>query len=88
MKTFWLVLLVVSGVSLGVVLLRQNVPKGWLMRFSVHLIVAAMALYALNFSGWVTGGYVPLNPFTIGTVALLGLPGIGLVMGLQWTLLA
>lgn len=87
MKTFWLILLVVSGVSLGLVLLRQNVPKGWMMRFSVHLVLAAMALYALNFSGWVTGWYVPLNPFTVGTVALLGLPGIGLVLGLQWTLL-
>lgn len=87
MKTFWLVLLIVSGVSLGLVLLKRNVPKGWLMRFSLHLVIAALALYALNFSGWVTGWYVPLNPFTIGTVALLGLPGIGLVLGLQWTLL-
>ncbi len=87
MKTFWLVLLIVSGFSLGVVLLKRNVPKGWLMRFSLHLVIAALALYALNFSGWVTGWYVPLNPFTIGTVALLGLPGIGLVLGLQWTLL-
>ncbi|RED54992.1 pro-sigmaK processing inhibitor BofA family protein [Cohnella lupini] len=87
MKTFWLVLLIVSCVSLGYVLLRQSVPKGWLMRFSLHLIVAAMAIYALNFSGWITGWYVPLNPFTIGAVALLGLPGIGLVLGLQWTML-
>jgi inhibitor of the pro-sigma K processing machinery len=87
MKTFWLVLLIVSGASLGLVLLKRNVPKGWLMRFSLHLVIAALALYALNFSGLVTGWYVPLNPFTIGTVALLGLPGIGLVLGLQWTLL-
>jgi inhibitor of the pro-sigma K processing machinery len=87
MKTFWLVFLIISASSLGVVLLRRNVPKGWLMRFGVHLVVTAMALYALNFSGWVTGWYVPLNPFTIGTVALLGLPGIALVLGLQWTLL-
>jgi inhibitor of the pro-sigma K processing machinery len=87
MKTLWLILLIVSGASLGVVLLRRNVPKGWLTRFGVHLVVTAMALYALNFSGWVTGWYVPLNPFTIGTVSMLGLPGIALVLGLQWTLL-
>jgi inhibitor of the pro-sigma K processing machinery len=87
MRTFWLILLIVSGISLGLVLLKRNVPKGWLFRFSLHLVMAALALYALNFSGWVTGWYVPLNPFTIGTVALLGLPGIGLVLGLQWTLL-
>ncbi|TVX96822.1 pro-sigmaK processing inhibitor BofA family protein [Cohnella terricola] len=87
MKTFWLVLLIASGLSLGIVLLRRNVPKGWLTRFGLHLALAAAALYALNFSGWVTGWYVPLNPFTIGTVAVLGLPGIGLVLGLQWALL-
>ncbi|MCD9022379.1 pro-sigmaK processing inhibitor BofA family protein [Cohnella silvisoli] len=87
MKTFWVVLLILSATSLGGVLLKRNVPKGWLTRFGVHLVITAMALYALNFSGWVTGWYVPLNPFTIGTVALLGLPGIALVLGLQWTLL-
>lgn len=87
MKTFWLILLIVSASSLGLLLLKRKVPKGWAMRFGIHLIVAAMALYALNFSGWVTGWYVPLNPVTIGTVAVLGLPGIALVLGLQWTLL-
>jgi inhibitor of the pro-sigma K processing machinery len=87
MKVFWIVLLIVSASSLGVVLMRRKVPKGWMTRFGVQLVITAMALYALNFSGWVTGWYVPLNPFTIGTVALLGLPGIALVLGLQWTLL-
>jgi len=87
MKTFWLALLIISSVSLGIMILRKNVPKGWMTRFSMHLIAAAMVIYALNFSGWVTGWYVPLNPFTIGTVAVLGLPGIGLVLGLQWVML-
>lgn len=87
MKSFWLITLVVSSVFLGLVLLRQRAPKGWFMRFSINLVIAAMVLYALNFSGWVTGWYVPLNPLTIGTVAVLGLPGIALVLGLQWTLL-
>ena len=88
MKMFWLALLIASTTSLGIVLLRKQAPKGWLTRFGIHLVVSAMALYALNFSGWITGWYVPLNPVTIGTVAVLGLPGIGLVLGLQSTLLA
>ncbi|MFD0674507.1 pro-sigmaK processing inhibitor BofA family protein [Cohnella sp. GCM10027633] len=83
MKTFWLILLIASAASLAVVLLRKQAPKGWLTRFGIHLVVSAMALYALNFSGWVTGWHVPLNPVTIGTVAVLGLPGIGLVLGVQ-----
>lgn len=88
MKTFWLVMLIASAVSLGIVLLRKQAPKGWLTRFGIHLVVSAMAIYALNFSGWVTGWYVPLNPVTIGTVAVLGLPGIGLVLGVQSILIA
>ena len=87
MKTFWLILLIVSASSLGLLLLKQKVPKGWMTRFGFHLVVAAVAIYTLNFSGWVMGWYVPLNPATIGAVALLGLPGIALVLGLQWTVL-
>jgi len=87
-KTFWLILLIASGSGLAFLLFRRAAPKGWFVRFGAHLALTAMALYALNFSGWITGWYVPLNPFTIGTVALLGIPGIGLVLGLQWSLLA
>jgi len=87
MKTFWLITLSVSSVMLIAVLLKQKLPKGWLARFGVHLIVSAMAIYALNYSGWITGLYIPLNPATIGTVTLLGLPGIALIAGIQWTLL-
>lgn len=84
MKIFWFVLLIGSALSLCIVLFRRRAPKGWLMRFSLQLIVSAMILYVLNYSGWITGWYVPLNPATIGTVALLGAPGIGLMLGLQW----
>jgi inhibitor of the pro-sigma K processing machinery len=86
MRTFWLVLLIASTASLGLVMLRRQAHRGWVMRLGVHLVVAALAIYALNFSGWVTGWYVPLNPATIGTVAVLGVPGIALVLGLQYML--
>lgn len=88
MKTFWLILLGSSSILLAIVLFKQKLPRGWLTRFGVHLVVSAMALYALNYSGWITGLYIPLNPATIGTVSLLGLPGIALIAGLQWTLLS
>lgn len=88
MKTFWLIMLGASSILLAFVLLKQKLPKGWLTRFGVHLVVSAMAIYALNYSGWITGMYIPLNPATIGTVTLLGLPGIALIAGIQWALLA
>jgi inhibitor of the pro-sigma K processing machinery len=86
-KSVWGAALIVSTLLLGGVLLRRYLPNGWLTRFGTHLALSAMALYALNFSGWYTGMYIPLNPATIGVAALLGLPGIALVAGLQWTLL-
>jgi len=88
MRTFWLIMMGASSILLVAVLLKQRLPKGWLTRFGVHLAVSAMAIYALNYSGWITGMYIPLNPATIGTVTLLGLPGIALIAGIQWALLA
>lgn len=88
MKTVWLAVLVLSSVLLGFVLLKQKLPPGWLTRFGAHLALSAMAIYALNYSGWITGLYIPLNPATIGAATLLGLPGIALIAGLQWLLLA
>ncbi|GGD95527.1 pro-sigmaK processing inhibitor BofA family protein [Paenibacillus nasutitermitis] len=86
MQTIWLVLLIVSSLLLAVVILRNQISWLWFRRFALHLIAAAAALYLLNYSGVVPGMEVPLNPATIGTVVLLGLPGIMLVLGLQWTL--
>lgn len=88
MKTFWLAVFGLSSVLLAVLILRSKLPKGWFTRFGIHLVLSAMAIYALNYSGWLTGVYIPLNPATIGVVALLGLPGIALVAGLQYALLA
>ncbi|QYR21562.1 pro-sigmaK processing inhibitor BofA family protein [Paenibacillus sp. sptzw28] len=86
MKMIWLAVLVVSSLLLAGVIFRNKLSLGWLRRFALHLIAAALALYLLNYSGLISGYEVPLNPTTIGTVILLGLPGILLVLGLQWVL--
>ncbi|SEO85181.1 pro-sigmaK processing inhibitor BofA family protein [Paenibacillus sp. OV219] len=86
MKTVWMVSLIVSSLLLFVVMFRNKLPLQWVRRFALHLIAAALVLYVLNFSGLISGMEVPLNPMTIGTVVLLGLPGIMLVLGLQMTL--
>ncbi|MHA0858428.1 pro-sigmaK processing inhibitor BofA family protein [Paenibacillus sp. CMAA1364] len=44
--------------------------------FATHLILASVAIYLINFSGLISSVYIPLNPVTIGTVTLLGLPGV------------
>jgi inhibitor of the pro-sigma K processing machinery len=86
MKTVWMVSLLASSLLLIVVVLRNRLSFRWLRRFALHLVAAALALYVLNYSGVISGFEVPLNPTTIGTVVLLGLPGIALVLGLQTVL--
>ncbi|MBO7748717.1 pro-sigmaK processing inhibitor BofA family protein [Paenibacillus sp. MWE-103] len=86
MKSLWMITMVASAMLLLVVVVRNGMSFRWLRRFALHLVAAALVLYLLNYSGVVTGFEVPLNPATIGTVVLLGLPGIALVLGLQMTL--
>ena len=86
MKTVWIAVLTVSLLLLIAVVLRSKLSWTWLRRFSLHLVIAAVALYLLNYSGVISGFEVPLNPATIGTVVLLGLPGIMLILGLKLTL--
>ncbi len=83
MTAIWLVMFIVSSVLLLLVILRSKLSWGWLRIFALHLILAAVCLYLLNYSGLISGLYVPLNPITIGTVVVLGVPGVGLLAGLQ-----
>ncbi|CAM3988943.1 pro-sigmaK processing inhibitor BofA family protein [Cohnella lubricantis] len=87
MRSIWLIVFIVSSCTLLYLMARRKLPRGFFSRFGTHLVLSALAIYALNFSGWITGWYVPLNPGTIGTVAVLGLPGVGLVLGLQHLIL-
>ncbi|MBD2845609.1 pro-sigmaK processing inhibitor BofA family protein [Paenibacillus sp. IB182496] len=83
----WGVLLVASSLLLLIVLLRNRASRAVLKHFVLHLVLAAVLLYVLNYSGWIEGYAIPLNPVTLGTVVLLGAPGIALLLGLQWTVL-
>lgn len=84
MKAVWLALFIVSSVMLAAVILRNKLSWGLLRGFALHLVLAAALLYLLNYSGVVPDMYIPLNPFTIGAVVTLGVPGIALIVGLQW----
>lgn len=84
MKAVWLSMFIASSVLLAAVLLRNKLSWGWLRGFALHLVLAAGLLYLLNYSELVPGIYIPLNPITIGTVVTLGVPGVALIVGLQW----
>ncbi|KRE34932.1 pro-sigmaK processing inhibitor BofA family protein [Paenibacillus sp. Soil522] len=84
MKAVWLSMFIASSVLLAAILLRNKLSWGWLRGFALHLVLAAGLLYLLNYLELVPGIYIPLNPITIGTVLTLGIPGVALIVGLQW----
>lgn len=84
MKAIWLTIFIGSSVLLAAVILRNKLSWSWLRGFALHLVLAAVLLYMLNYSGLVPDMYIPLNPITIGTVLTLGVPGVALIAGLQW----
>ena len=78
--------LVASLLALVLILFRKRIGLSWITSFGINLALAAIGIYVVNYSGWITGAYIPLNPATIGTVSVLGLPGVGLLLGLKISL--
>lgn len=79
-------ILVASLLALIVVLFRKRLGLSVFASIGIHVVLAAAGIYIVNYSGWITGIYIPLNPATIGTVTVLGLPGVGLLLGLKISL--
>nr|WP_313641718.1 pro-sigmaK processing inhibitor BofA family protein [Paenibacillus sp.] len=75
--------LVLSVVLLSLIVFRKKLGFGWLSLFGTHLVLAALAIYVVNFSGLITQVHIPLNPATIGAVTVLGLPGVVMLIGLR-----
>jgi inhibitor of the pro-sigma K processing machinery len=80
-------IMALSIVLLLYIWISRRLGFAWVSRLGLHFVLAALGIYAVNFMGLLPGVYVPLNPATIGTVLVLGLPGVGLLIGLKliWT---
>jgi len=87
MKIVWTTMFIASLTLLVLVLLRNKLSWSGIRNFGLHLVLASALLYVLNYSGIIPDTYIPLNPYTIGTVVALGIPGIALIMGIQWVVL-
>ncbi|AIQ44593.1 pro-sigmaK processing inhibitor BofA [Paenibacillus sp. FSL R7-0273] len=86
MRAVALGILIGSVILLGLIVFRKKLGWAWLTLFGSHLVLAALGIYIVNFSGLLTEVYIPLNPATIGTVTVLGLPGVLMLLGLKITL--
>lgn len=87
MKILLTGILVLSLISLLYIVISKKIGFAWLTRLGLHVVLAALGIYVVNFSGLLTEAYIPLNPVTMGTVLLLGLPGVGLLVGLKLTMI-
>ncbi|GAB6928111.1 hypothetical protein JCM10914A_20940 [Paenibacillus sp. JCM 10914] len=87
MKLIVMGVLCISLMLLVYVVFRRKLGFGWLTVFGAHLALSALAIYVVNYTGIAAETYIPLNPMTIGTVMVLGLPGVALLVGLKITLL-
>lgn len=63
-------------------------PVRIVVRLVVNVLAGALLLAVVNFLGrFVLGVYVPINPVTALVAGLLGLPGVALLVALQYLLL-
>jgi len=87
MNLIWLTIFVASTIGLIIVLLRKPLSRISLKKVIVHWVLAATALFLLNYIEFTQPYALPINPLTIGTTAVLGIPGIVLLMGVQYIIL-
>ncbi|MFD1179375.1 pro-sigmaK processing inhibitor BofA family protein [Paenibacillus puldeungensis] len=76
-------ILIVSLILLLYIVFSRKAGFAWLTRLGLHVVLAALGIYLINFSGLLTEVYIPLNPVTMSTVLLLGLPGVVLLLALK-----
>lgn len=78
-------ILAISIILILYLWISRKMGFAWVTRLGLHFVLAAVGLYVVNEAGILPHVYIPLNPATIGTVLVLGLPGVGLLIGLKLT---
>ncbi|GGG20987.1 pro-sigmaK processing inhibitor BofA family protein [Paenibacillus aceti] len=79
--------LIGSLILLLYIVVSRKLGLAWMTRLGLHIVLAALGIYVVNFSGLLTEAYIPLNPVTISTALVLGLPGVALLLGLKLALI-
>jgi len=84
--TVW-VLLLVSSLLLFIQLIRIPNLSRRLSAVALNIVLAAFILYIINLLSTYTHFTIPINFVTIAIVALLGIPGVLLLIALKLVLL-
>lgn len=75
--------LIGSAVLLGVILLRNPHVFQSFGYVCLHVALGIFLLYVLNLFSQYTHVELPLNTVTVGTVSLLGVPGLMMLVALK-----
>ncbi|MDQ0918151.1 inhibitor of the pro-sigma K processing machinery [Paenibacillus sp. V4I5] len=79
--------LIFSSLMLVFLIFRSRGGARVLSALGLNVVVAAFLLYTLNLLSTYTQFELPINTVTLGTVTVLGIPGVLLLVGLKLTLL-
>lgn len=74
----WAVLLLSSSV-LAFILFKNKHSGQWLGQVALQIVFAAILLYGINWIGASYGFKLPINVTTVAAVAILGIPGAGVL---------
>ncbi|MFD2614573.1 pro-sigmaK processing inhibitor BofA family protein [Paenibacillus gansuensis] len=85
MNYAWVILLV-SSISLLILIVLKT--RGWarLLKYAaLNLVIAGFALYFLRLTD-IEALQLAVNPYTVFTIGILGIPGLLLLIGMNYTL--
>lgn len=84
-NNIWLIIFVGSLTALCFIVFKIRLR--WFKVTFINIALAAVVLFALSQVEMFGSYALPINILTIGTVGLLGLPGIAMLFGLKMILL-
>jgi len=78
--------LVLGGLWAAVLVVRTAAAREGALRAAVNALLGLAALFAANLFSAYTGVHLGFNVFTGVTAGVLGVPGVVLLMLVQWVL--
>jgi inhibitor of the pro-sigma K processing machinery len=83
MVLFWWSLFLASSGLLIYTLLRHKHSVQWMGVVGLNLVAAAIVLFLINWLGAPSEFHIAINEGTIITIAILGIPGVVLLIALK-----
>lgn len=83
MHYVWWGVFILSLISLAVLMMRNKTAASWAATMGIHVVLAAVLLYAVNWFGDSYSFHIPINPGSMATIGILGVPGLMLLVAVK-----